>query len=48
MSGPVALDYTALFMRMSMMDLSPQDRELLFQDIRVMETEALQQMKNNG
>jgi hypothetical protein len=48
MSGPVALDYTAIFMRMSMMDLSNQERELLFQDVRIMETEALKQMKNDG
>lgn len=41
MGGPTGLDYNALFARMSRMGLDDQTHERLFQDIRVIEGEAL-------
>ena len=44
-STPVALDYTALFMRMDRMRLDDEEWEHLFSDIRVIESAALQEMR---
>jgi hypothetical protein len=41
MSGPTGLDYNVLFTRMERMKLDDQRHERLFQDIRVIEAEAL-------
>lgn len=41
MSGPTGLDYNVLFTRMERMKLDDQHHERLFQDIRVIEAEAL-------
>lgn len=41
MGGPVGLDYTALFARMDRLKFDDQTHERLFQDIRVIESEAL-------
>lgn len=41
MNGPVALDYVPLQHELDRMGLSEEDREDLFDDIRVMEAEAL-------
>ena len=41
MSGPTGLDYNVLFARMERMKLGDEAHELLFQDIRVIESEAL-------
>jgi hypothetical protein len=41
MSGPTGLDYNVLFSRMDRMHLSAQDCEWMFDDIRVIESEAL-------
>ena len=41
MAGPTGLDYNVLFHRMDRMDLDSQAHERLFQDIRVIEGEAL-------
>ena len=41
MSGPTGLDYNVLFTRMERMHLDDQAHERLFQDIRVIESEAL-------
>jgi hypothetical protein len=41
MSGPIGLDYNVLFARMERMKLSDAEHELIFQDIRVIESEAL-------
>ena len=43
-SGPVGLDYTALFARMARLNFDDQTHECLFQDIRVIEGEALRIM----
>lgn len=43
--GATALDYTPLFMRMERMRLSDSDWQDLFQDIRVIEAAALDQMR---
>jgi hypothetical protein len=40
----VALDYTALFLRMQRMDLDAETWEALFSDVRVLEAAALDQM----
>lgn len=39
--GPTGLDYNVLFTRMARMDLSDERHEQLFDDIRVIESEAL-------
>ena len=39
--GPSGLDYTVFFARMDRMNLSAQDYDWLFDDIRVIEAEAL-------
>jgi hypothetical protein len=44
MSGPTALDYTALFLRMQRMNLSDANWQQIFDDVRVMESAALEQM----
>ena len=41
MSGPTGLDYNVLFTRMERMGLSSEAYEAMFQDIRVIESEAL-------
>lgn len=41
-NGPTGFDYNVLFTRMERMQLSDQKYEQLFQDIRVIESEALQ------
>ena len=41
MSGPIGLDYNVLFTRMERMKLSDEAYEGMFQDIRVIESEAL-------
>lgn len=41
MGGPTGLDYNVLFARMDRMKLDDQAYEHLFQDIRVIESEAL-------
>lgn len=43
----VALDYTPLFMRMDRMRLGDDEWEELFQDFRILESAALQQMRDN-
>jgi hypothetical protein len=40
-SGPVGLDYNVLFTRMERMRLDDKEHERLFQDIRVIEAEAI-------
>jgi hypothetical protein len=48
MSGtPVALDYGPLFARMERMRLADDDWEDLFDDVRVLERAALDQMQDN-
>ena len=48
MSGtPVALDYGPLFARMDRMRLADDDWEDLFDDVRVLERAALDQMQDN-
>jgi len=44
MNGATALDYTTLFMRMDRLQLSADDWEAHFADIRVIERAALEQM----
>ena len=44
--GPTGLDYVALFARMDRMKLDDQTHERLFQDIRVIESEALSILNN--
>lgn len=41
MSGYTGLDYNVLFARMDRMKLSDQEYEWLFDDVRVIEAEAL-------
>lgn len=41
MSGHTGLDYNVLFARMDRMKLSDQDYDWLFEDVRVIEAEAL-------
>lgn len=41
MSGPTGLDYNVLFSRMDRMGLTGDAFEAMFQDIRVIESEAL-------
>lgn len=41
MAGPTGLDYNVLFARMGRMALTDEAHERLFQDIRVVESEAL-------
>lgn len=44
MGGVIGFDYTAYFARMDRMKLSEQEYEWLFDDIRVIESEALKAM----
>lgn len=44
--GPVGLDYGVMFYRMDRMGLSPDEHEQLFQDMRIVEGEALSEMNN--
>lgn len=46
-AGPVGLDYGVLFHRMDRMDLSRDAFEALFEDVRVIESEALASMAAN-
>lgn len=48
MGGPMSLDYTPLFMRMNRMGLTDDEFDDLFVDVRVLESAALEQMRNNG
>lgn len=41
MNGPTGLDYNVLFSRMDRMKLSERDYDWLFDDVRVIEREAL-------
>ena len=41
MSGPTGLDYNVVFTRLERMRLSEADYEQLFEDLRVIESEAL-------
>lgn len=41
-SGPTGLDYNVLFTRMALLNIGADSQERLFQDIRVIESEALQ------
>lgn len=41
MSGPTGLDYNVVFARLERMRLSETDYEQLFEDLRVIESEAL-------
>ena len=41
MGGPIGLDYVALFARMERLRLDDEKHERLFQDIRVIEAEAM-------
>lgn len=45
--GVIALDYGVVFARLDRLNLDPLDWEDLFQDIRVMESAALAQIKAN-
>ena len=45
-AGPTGLDYTALFARMDRLCLPPGEYERLFQDVRVIESEALTVLNN--
>lgn len=44
MNGPTSLDYNVLYKKMDRMTLTPDQYELLEQDIAVIEREALQIM----
>ena len=46
MGGPTGFDYNVLFARMAQLGLTGADHERLFQDIRVIESEALQLLNN--
>lgn len=46
-NGPMALDYTPLFMRMDRLRLDDRAWEELFYDVRVIEAAALDEMKAN-
>lgn len=46
-NGPTALDYTALFARMDRMRLHDDDWQALFNDVRVMEAQALRAMRES-
>jgi hypothetical protein len=41
MSGPTGLDYTAIAAVMELQDIAPEDRRERFDELRVMEREAL-------
>lgn len=43
-NGPYALDYTPLFMRMDRLGLSRDEWEDCFQDVRLIERTALEEM----
>lgn len=45
MNGPTSLDYNVLYKKMDRMNLTPEQYDLLEQDISVIEREALQIMK---
>lgn len=45
-SGPTGLDYNVLFARMNRMNLTDDQYESLFQDVRVIESEALSTINN--
>lgn len=42
-----ALDYVPLFARMDRMGLTPDDWEQTFDDVRVLESAAIEQMRDN-
>jgi len=46
-NGPTALDYTALFARMDRMRLHDDDWRSLFDDVRVLEAQALRSMRES-
>ena len=43
--GPIALDYTTLMMRLDRMQLSQEDWELLYDDVRLLSATALSTLK---
>ncbi len=45
--GPIGLDYTALPVVMRLARIHPSDRSRVFDDIRVMEDAALEQIRAN-
>lgn len=47
MGGKYAMDYTPLFMRMERMRLPDGEWEVIYTDIRVLESAALEQMRAN-
>lgn len=48
MGGAIALDYGPVFTRLDRLRLSADDWEAMFQDVRVIEAAALEQMRLNG
>lgn len=48
MGGPVAMDYTPLFLRMERMGLTDDEWTDLFHDVRACEGAALEQIRNNA
>ncbi len=42
--GKTGLDYTAVIARLNMLEISKEDRESIYQDVRHMEAEALEVM----
>ena len=48
MGGAMALDYTTLFLRMERMSLDDAGWVQMYDDIRVLEAAALEQMRENS
>lgn len=46
MAGPVGLDYTAIPAVMDLRDIPREERSELFDDLRVMESAALEQLRS--
>lgn len=47
MSGPVGLDYGVLFRILDRLNLSPDDYDEMFADVRVMESAALEAVRED-
>jgi hypothetical protein len=47
MGGPIGLDYNVLFRLLDMADLSKEDWEQSFEEVRVMEAAALEAMRQD-
>lgn len=47
MNGPYALDYNVVPFAMDMIEIPPEDRVEVYQDVRTMERAALDAMRNN-